>query len=246
MLDEVEVKRAGTISGLEETGKLLSVLGTFQAASLLSVLLTASGGEITAVQKQDPAGAATLMKKALMQKASTSASTLIRNTGRLAGPVFMIAAVWGAFNYLPNMLQKSIEQLDTVEGILKQLRRLRRQSGNDTPIKLTDITNKPGKTLIAKSWSRKEIVDYFAAVMETQEGKQLYLEVISEEYTDLDGKKRKGPLVGKDFSTAILKRRKSIKSEAAKKIKSRLIANIKAGALSEEESSQLRQHLQSA
>lgn len=246
MLDEVEVKRAGTISGLEETGKLLSVLGAFQAAPLLSVLITASGG-LSKTAENNATGVESLMKKALMQKASSPyASTLIRNIGSLAGPVFMLAAVWGAFNYLPNMLQKSIEQLETVEGILKQLRRVRRDSGNDTPIKLTDIANKPGKTLIVKSWSRKEIVDYFAAVMETQEGKQLYLEVISEEYTDLDGKKRKGPLVGKDFSTAILKRRKSIKAEAAKKIKSRLIANIKAGALSKEESSQLRQYLQSA
>jgi hypothetical protein len=246
MLDEVEVKRAGTTSGLEATTKLLGILGAELPAQLLNVLLTAPEAGITAAMAGGAKGtAAELMKKALMQKASKSVWPLIRGAGKMVGPVFLLAAVWEGFTYLPSMLQKSIEQLETVEGILKQLRSLRRTAGNDTPLKLTDIADKPGNTLIVKTWSREEIVDYLAAVMEVQEGMQLYNELISKEYTDLDGKKIKGPLVGEDFSNAILKRRESIKAEAAEKIKSRLIANIKAGALSEEESRQLHQYLQS-
>ena len=241
MLDEVEVKRAGTVSGFQETGKLLGVLGALQATELLTLLLQGAGGEITGAGNK-PA-AATIMRKALLQKAKASASGLIRKAGRFAGPAFLAVAVWDAFNYLPDMLQKSLEQLATVEGILKQLKSLNPDPG---PIKLTDISRTPGKTLIAKTWSRYEMVDYLAASMETQEGRALYSELIANEYTDLRGKKSKGPLIDQDFSTAILKRRETIKSEAAEKIKARLIANIKAGALSEEESSRLHQYFQGA
>jgi len=238
MLDEVEVKRAGTVSGFQETGKLLSVLGALQATELLTLLLQGAGSEITGSGGKP--GAAAIMKKALLQKAKNSASSLIRTAGRTAAPVFLAIAVWDAFNYLPNMLQKSLEQLDTVEGVLKELKRLSPDPG---PIKLTDIARTPGKTLIAKSWSRYEMVDYLAASMETPEGRSLYSELIANEYTDLRGKKSKGPIIDQDFSTAILKRRETIKSEAAEKIKEKLIANIKEGALSEEESRQLASQL---
>ena len=71
MLDEVEVERAGTTSGLEETGNLLSILVATRPSMLLNVLLTASEGEITDALAHAPYIAAEIMKKALMQKLLT-------------------------------------------------------------------------------------------------------------------------------------------------------------------------------
>ena len=239
MINEVEVKRAGTISGADSVGPLLTVLGGLQASVVLSLVLKGAGGSASGSALGGAAGAA---KGGFKEEASALLKKVLVGTkviGRLAGPMFLVAAVWGAFNYLPDLMQKSLEQLDTVEGILKALRRLRSTAGNDSPLKLTDITDKPGKTLISKSWSRKEMVDYIASVMELKEGKRLYSELIAEKYIDLNGKKQQGPLIGKDFSTAILKRRKSIKLEAAEKIKAQLLVKIKEGALSEEETKKL-------
>jgi hypothetical protein len=258
MLGEAEVKRAGTVSGATETAKLLALLGSFQGSKLLAIAMGGTGGAAAGAASGGTYGrgvqaeiggaegtASTLLKKTLLQKGSESAFKVAKTAASFAGPLLLVAAVWGAFNFLPNMLQKSIEQLDTVEGVLKKLRALRRTGGKDTPLKLTDIARNPGKTLVVKSWSRYEMVDYLAAVMDTQEGKRLYLELISEEYTDLNGKKRKGPLIDKDFTTAILKRRKTIKTEAAEKMKNQLIANVKKGALSEEEAKKLKDALSS-
>ena len=144
--------------------------------------------------------------------------------------MIVLASVWGAYAYLPKMIQKSIDQLSTVEGILKAMKGLKKR-----PLKLADIASNPGQALISKSWSRKEMVDYIASVMEVDEGRRLYTHLIADEYRDLNGIRTEGPVIGKDFSSAILKRRKSIKLEAAEKIKEQLIANIKKGALSKEE-----------
>ena len=231
MINEVDVERAGTITGADALGPLLTILGGLSPSRVLKFVLKGAGGATSGAAVDGTVGAAaeggveattsTLLKKAL---------TGIKVVGSFAAPMIVLSAVWGAYAYLPKMIQKSIDQLNTVEGILKTMKGLKKR-----PLKLTDITNNPGQTLISKSWSQKEMVDYIASVMEVDEGRRLYTHLIADEYRDLNGIRTEGPVIGKDFSSAILKRRKSIKLEAAEKIKEQLIANIKKGVLSKEE-----------
>ena len=156
--------------------------------------------------------------------------TRVKQVSPFFGPLFLFTAVFKAFMYLPDLMDRSINQLESVEGILEKKNQLLRR-----PIEPGDIAREPGVTLYTENkWGREEMIAYIASIMEVPEGRKLFGKLVASEYRGLDGLRKQGPIISQDFAIAIQKKRKTIKEEVAKSVKEKLIEKVKSGDVPEE------------
>jgi len=127
----------------------------------------------------------------------------------IAAPALFFLFVYNAFMFLPNMIQKQIETLDTIEGFLKNFKD-QKDNLSDTrgeehaPIEysdLSDISDPSFPKFGNVQWDRGTLIDFIASRMNTREGKALYMKLQN------DG------IIGKSFASKILKRRDGIRQE---------------------------------
>lgn len=126
----------------------------------------------------------------------------------------LFAAVAGTFLLLPTMIKFQIEQLDTVEGFLKNLRLTLGK-----PISPKDIVRHrwPSSRFTEQDWDGWDMVDYVAAYMETERGRNLYTRLIGGEFQH-NFLRRRGPIIDQGFANAIQRRRKTLKKDAKENI----------------------------
>lgn len=137
-------------------------------------------------------------------------------------PVGIIVAIYDLFNILPDMIEQSIQRIQTIEGLLEYTHRQLRR-----PLNTSDFAEKQNFPSInnSESFGINHIIDEIAAAMNypKSEGKALYNKLIGEN------------IISQEFSSAILKRRLSIREEAGQKIKEQFFSREALSNLSEGE-----------
>jgi hypothetical protein len=217
LLKEQTVERAESTTPQEEISRLITIITPFSPTSILKKIIQATDQINNSKEKQ----ISFLLKEMFSGSKQTKA---------IFGPLLLFSAIFNGYMYLPRLIERSVEQLNTVEGLLEELRHLYRR-----PLELRDIAEKPGATLITENrWGRDKIVTYIASIMEIPEGRELFGKLTASEYRDLRGFRQQGPILAQSFVNAIQKKRKTIKEEAAKSVKEKLIEKIKSGDVPEE------------
>ena len=199
-------------TALDPATQMLGVLAAMQV--LVPFPLSRAGADRKAIQ--------VLTTEAALILGGESAAALIAGIGT---GVALFAAVAGAFAFLPAMIQHQIDQLDTVEGFLKNFR-----AKLGRPIKPKDIANQRGLSYpkFAKvSWTRNNIIDYLAASSASSEGKALYGVLIAGEFRGNDGLRKNGPIISEEFAIAIQRRRKSMGKEGVQNMHKKIMSKAK-------------------
>ena len=144
--------------------------------------------------------------------------------GATAGSVvsfgILFAAVLGAFTGLPLMLKHSIEQLDTVEGFLKNFRENLGRPINPEDISDTRDLSFPKFGQVA--WNPDLIIDFLAAGMTMAEGRSLIGMLTASEYK-WEGLRKRGPVISQKFMNSVQKRRRGLAEEAREKTHKEII-----------------------
>ena len=184
-----------------------AVINTIGAGPLVDILLSAS--EET---NQHSDSANTILSTVM---SLTSASLLKSKSGnlkKLGGILGFATGLYGAFTYLPELLEKSTKQLKTIEGVLLKQRKLGRK-----PIdKLSSVETK--SPITGTTFTHQLVVDAIASSIDSADPSErgLYGKLIASSYMSLDGKTAQGPVITDRFAKEIMQRRKILKEEANK------------------------------
>ena len=192
--------------------------------ALVDILISLAQGDSGGIEEKVAEESANSIIEKLLEVNSNSLKIKsgLKLAGGFLGAFFLAKSIYDSFTYLPTLMQKSIDQMKTVEGILLTMRKL-----INRPLEVGDIsTSKEKSPITGTVLTQKMVLDTIASsIASGQEGQSFYGKLLASQYTSLAGIPVNGPVISQDFATTIQKRRKELESETTKKIQDLLVKN---------------------
>lgn len=199
-----------------------TAIGITGGPAILEMLISLKQGDTEGLtEKGAEESAEPILDKAIEISSKDLIKSGAQGLKNILGAVFLAKSIYGTFTYLPNLLMKSIEQMKTVEGILKKQASLLKK-----PVDKLDSSTKPSP-ITGTVITHQMAVDAIAASIDSgdKETQGFYASLIAPEYLSLNGYTLKGPVITQRFAAEILKRRKQLEDQITKEMKDLVTKN---------------------